>query len=203
MITPQAAYAKLFRVLCQFKKLHYAEWSDFMKVTEVIHLKANERITETGTPSTHSYFIISGLVMCYEGDESKGDIKWFRAENDYAFTIDMLNVPGKRPNNQCLVALEDMVVVRLSHKDFKWLCDKYIHMHALFAGYLHKYGKIMEYMFGDFTTEPRERYEWIQKLFGFKLSRIPEDYLVRYTGLTVKQLKVLRKDRKVDFLSRY
>lgn len=205
-ITSEEAYAALYRRLCRFKRLPYAEWKEFMDRTNMVQFKMNEVFIKAGTLSTHSYFIIKGLVMCYEGRELKPDnVKWVRAENDYAFTVDKFSFgeKGKRSNEHSLIALEDTLAFSISHEDFLWLCTHCSGFGLANAVLIHMYAIKIQQISNCVLTNDRDRYEWIQEVHGFKLDRIPGVYLKHCIGVTEKRLKELQKNNRIDFLTRY
>jgi hypothetical protein len=205
-ITSQEAYAALYRTLCRFKRLPYAEWKKFMDRTKMVQFKIDDFLIKAGSLSTHSYFIIKGLVMCYEGNDLHPDkIKWVRAENDYAFTVDKFSFgeEGKRSNANSLIALEDTLAFSLSHKDFEWLSKHCKGFGLINMALLHTYAIKIQQISNCVLTNERERYDWIQEVHGFKLDRIPGVYLAHCIGVTEKRLKQLQKDDRIDFLTRY
>lgn len=212
-ITPEEAYASLYRWLCRFKRLPYVEWKAFMDRTDMVQFKMNEVPIVAGTPSTHSYFIIKGLMMCYEGHEPKvsKEIKWFRAEHDYAFTVDKFffgrtgSFFGQegRSNMYSMVALEDTLAFSLSHENYLWLNDHCQNFGFLYIGLIHYYSMKIQRIINCVLTNSRDRYEWIQEVHGFKLDRIPGTYLAPCIGVTQRRLKDLQKNNRIDFLTRY
>jgi CRP-like cAMP-binding protein len=202
-INPQEAYAALFRELCRIKRLSYTGWKAFMERTTIVRFRANEVFVKAGTPSTHSYFIIKGLVMSYKGHEPK-EINWVRAEHGYVFTVDRFRFGGEPiPNEYSLVALEDTLAFSLSHEDFDWLSEHVRGFDMLNAGLLMKDCMKMKQISNCLITNSRDRYEWIQKVHGFNIDRIPDVYLVHCIGVTLKRLKELQKNNRIDFLTRY
>lgn len=122
-ITPEEVYSKLYRTLCKSKRLSHVDWNAFMDRTSIDSFTANEMIVKAGTLSTHSYFIISGLIMCYEQPDDK-HARWFRGDGSYAFTNDKFKYGEMgRVNNASLMALEDTLVVSIGLADYLWLCE--------------------------------------------------------------------------------
>jgi hypothetical protein len=199
----QEAFARLFRSLCKVQKLQYADWKAFMDRTAIAQFKANEVVTEAGTLSTHSYFIISGLMMCYDGHEPKHMI-WFGAEHYYAFTIDMFNYSEiGNTNTQTVVALEDTIAFSISHADFLWLQEHHHKITLLRNNIIFRSAFTINKIQNCLLVNARDRYEWIQDLLGFQLARIPAVYLAPYVRVTPKRLKELLNSKPVDFLTRY
>lgn len=205
-ITSQEAYAALYRTLCRFKRVPYAEWKQFMERTNMVQFKKNDVFIKAGILSTHSYYIIKGLVMCYRGSDLLPDnIKWVRAENDYAFTVDKFSFGEKveRSNAYSLIALEDTLAFSISHEDFLWLITNCIGFGLANAVLLHMYSIKIQQISNCVLANDRERYDWIQEVHGFNLERIPDVYLAACIGVTQKRLKQLQKNNRINFLTRY
>ncbi|WP_343303090.1 hypothetical protein AAHN97_16165 [Chitinophaga niabensis] len=202
----EEAYAALYRRLCTCKRLSYIDWKKFMDRTNMVQFKMNDVFIKAGSLSTHSYFIIKGLVMCYEGQELKPEkIKWVRAEHDYAFTVDKFSFGEEKrmPNEYSLVALEDTLAFSLSHEDYLWLKTHCKGFDLLYMVLIHAYSIKIKKISNCVLTNDRDRYEWIQEVHGFKLERIPGVYLKHCIGVTEKRLKELQKNNRIDFLTRY
>lgn len=202
-ISLQRAYAALYRAFCKIKRLSYVDWKAFMDMTTIVRFKENEVMLEAGNLSTHSYFIIKGLVMCYEGHVPKV-IKWFRAEHDHVLVPDKFKLGQLgRVNKLSLVALEDTLAFSIRHEDLDSLMDHHPMINRFYTALLFQYSVKMNQIANCLIVESRPRYEWIEEELGFKLNRIPDLYLAPYVGVTPKRLKELKKDRRTDFLTRY
>lgn len=202
-ITSQAEYSRLYRKLCRVRRLSYVDWKAFIDRTAIVHFKANEAAVVAGSLSTHSYFIVSGLMACYEGQEPK-HVYWLRAEGGYAFTQDKFDVgKPRRSNNESLIALEDTVAISISHADFEWLCEHHHKVSMLISGLMLLLCTVMRTITNCLIIDSRQRYEWIQGRLGFNLDRVPAVYLSPYVRIPAKRLKELQKTKPVNFLSRY
>jgi CRP-like cAMP-binding protein len=193
-MTPEAIYSQLREALCKDKPIPDADWDAFIEKTKIDQFEENQVVVEQGQLSTHSYFIIQGLIMCYIPRKPKSTIMWFRAENEYAFTVDKLNF-GKPPRNneERLMALEDSIVVSISHEDLEILQSNnrrirdMVHdsfMRALFA---------LDGLSRRSTKDPEYNYDLVQQYTSFNLSRVPAIYLALYLGTNVKRLAEIRK----------
>lgn len=199
----QEAYARLLKSLSKNQKLQYADWKAFMDKTGIVQFKANEVVAEAGTLSTHSYFIISGLMMCYDGHDSK-NAQWFGAEHYYAFTMDMFRFGEMgNTNDQTMVALEDTMVFSISHADFLWLEEHHRKIARLRTSIIYRLTYTIRKIQNCLIVNARDRYEWMQETLGFELARISVVYLAPYARVTPKILKEILSSKPVDFLTRY
>lgn len=197
-MTPEAVYSQLRDALCKKKSIPDADWDAFIEKTRIDLFEENKVAVEPGQLSTRSYFIIKGLMMCYIPREPKNAIMWFRAENEHAFTIDMLNDPlrkikGPKVNEERLIALEDTIVVSISHEDMTALQESNQNiltmLHDCFTKMLVKFNALSKRTMKD----PEHDYEWMQRYISFDPDRIPIAYLATYLGTSVKKLKEMRK----------
>ncbi|SIO49273.1 cyclic nucleotide-binding domain-containing protein [Chitinophaga niabensis] len=185
----EAIYSQLREALCKDKPVADADWNVFIEITRIDQFEENEVIVEPGQLSTHSYFVIKGLLMCYRPLGSKNAILWFRAENEYAFTVDKLNLgKASRVNEERLVALEDSIVVSIRHEDLAELqisnqrvLDM---MHDLFMKTLFTFDNLSKRTMND----PEHDYEWVQQHVTFDLNRVPLSYLSTYLCTSAKRV---------------
>jgi hypothetical protein len=92
-MTSEKTYSQLYRTFIRSaKRIPYEQWEQFIARTSINHFKAKQLIYRANSLSTHSYFIISGLVMSYFERNGKKYVKWIRAENGYAFSIDTFGI---------------------------------------------------------------------------------------------------------------
>lgn len=193
-MTPEAIYSQLRDSLCKDTPVPDADWNAFVDKTQIDLFDEKDLAVEPGKFSTHSYFIIKGLMMCYRPRKPKDTIMWFRAEHEYAFTVDKLNFgQPSRINEEGLIALEDSIVVSINHEDLAALQSKnrrildMVHdsfLRALFT---------LDRLSGRIMRDPEYSYDWMQRQITFDLSRVPATYLAPYLGTSVKKLTEIRK----------
>lgn len=192
-MTPEIVYSQLQDALCKETPIPHADWGMFIEKTKIDHFTENEVLVEPGQLSTHSYFIVKGLMMCYQPREPKHAIMWFRAENEHAFTIDKMKLRDPaRQNEERLVALEDSIVVSISHDDLLALEDSNPRVFNMMWHYFLR----TAITFGDLSRrdmkDPEYSYGFVQKIVTFDLNRVPAAYLALYLGTSVKRIKEIR-----------
>lgn len=199
-ITSEQAHSQLYRSFAKAgKRIPHALWEQFIAKARVDCFKAKERIHSADSLSTHSYFIISGLIMCYFEHVDVKFVKWVRAENGYAFSSDIVrfDVGRDRPTKRdCLMALEDTVVVSISHEDLEWVRANISQIALVIAKLYMYYGEIFERLETNDGQSPEDKYENIQREIDFSLDRVPDIYLASYLNISLKDLKEVKELRK-------
>jgi hypothetical protein len=193
-MTPEAIYSQLREALCKDKPIPDADWDAFIEKTKIEQFEENQVVVEPGQLSTHSYFIIQGLMMCYIPRKPKSTIMWFRAENEYVFTVDKLDV-GKPPriNQERLMALEDSIVVSISHEDLAVLESSNRRIQDMVHNSFMRALITLDRLSRRSTKDPQYYYDWVQQYISFNLSRVPPIYLALYIGTNIKKLAEIRK----------
>lgn len=199
-MTSGNAYAQLFRAFSRaVKRIPYSGWEQFMAKSKIIQLEKKEVLLEADQLSTHSYFIISGLVMSYFEHGKKRYVKWIRGENGYAFSADVFRDDVKEEAliaGECLVALEDALVISISHEDLKWLCINFPRIDFAIMAYYNDYSIMYRRLEANFIRDPVGKYDSIQRATDFSLERVPDVYLASYLRISLKALKKVKEYRR-------
>jgi hypothetical protein len=126
-IDPQAAYPHLFNAFSKILIISPAILREFGERSEPVRFRHKEVIVDGGLLSTHSYFIIDGLIMCYISYDNGHHVQWVRGEADYAYSMDMFREQfdfDPHLIGNVLVALEDTTLC-VEHNRIKRPFDKY------------------------------------------------------------------------------
>lgn len=197
-VSPEVVYPQLFRAFCRVKRIPYATWKEFMARTKIVQFKKNQVFIHADHLSTHSYFVIEGLVMSYFERNKKRYVKWIRSTNDYVFSADIFRIDiddHSQINGENLMALEDTVAISVSHEDLKWLEENHYRIGLITTIYYSNYSHMYRRLEANALHEPEDRYENIQRGSHFSLERVPDIYLASYLRITLKELKEVRKAR--------
>lgn len=194
---PEDAYPVLFKTFREILPVPLMLVRDFTQRSVAIEFKQHDVITDGEQLSEYSYFIISGLVMCYTAHEGINLVKWIRGENDYAYSMDMLRLRfGYDPRliDNILVALEDTLVIRIRHEDINWLQDYSVEM-GLIVNTLMTAHSILDHTIPEIhLLAPLNRYKQMQKRVSYDFSRVPDIYLASYLDITLSELKKVREN---------
>jgi hypothetical protein len=193
---PREVYPQLFDAFGKIQSVHSSILHEFVKRSEIIQLKRNEIIADGIQPSTHSYFIISGLIMCYFRHKRHNHVKWVRCANDYAYSMDMFRFRfGDDPmlTGDILVALEDTVVVRIGHEDINWLQDNSVEMGLVINTLMMAHTAADLCVKDSEGKKPLDKYMQMQQQVAFNLNRIPDIYLSSFLNINLVELKIVRE----------
>lgn len=191
-INPDEAYLQLLFSFLEIEMIPEAIMLELERRSEIDQFKKNEVVHEAEQESTHAYFIVSGIMMCYVKKEAGNVVKWFRSTGDYAYSMDMYKTflgAEYKPAGNTLIALEDLVVVKILHEDVKWLEDNSPAMKSLLHKHLIHYNQVglVRRAFED--MDPDNRYQFMQRHMNLSLDRIPDVYLSSFLDLTLPEVK--------------
>ncbi|SIO49233.1 cyclic nucleotide-binding domain-containing protein [Chitinophaga niabensis] len=192
----EEAYPTLFKTFREILPVPLMLVQDFTQRSVAIEFKKNDVITDGGQLSEYSYFIISGLVMCYTAREGTNLVRWIRSENDYAYSMDIFRLRlGYDPNlvGNILIALEDTLVIRIRHEDISWLQDNSVEMGIIVNNFMLGHSTLEQQIPVLYALAPLERYKEMQGKVSFELGRVPDIYLASYLNLTLTELKNVRE----------
>lgn len=199
-MTSEKTYAQLFRAFSKLvKRIPYSGWEQFITKSKIIQVKQKGIFLEANQLSTHSYFIISGLVMSYFERSKKRYVKWIRGENDYAFSADIFRHDVDKDSlimGESLVALEDTVAISVSHEDLKWLCIDFPRINMAISRYYMDYSIMYRRLEANDIHDPIGKYDNIQRAMDFDLERVPDVYLASYLGISLKALEKVKEYRR-------
>lgn len=135
--------------------------------------------------------------MSYYVHNNKKYVKWVRGEKGYAFSADAfrIDVDDAAINGERLMALEDTLVVSISHEDLNWVSNNIHRINAALSWYYTHYSDIYRRFVANASYGSEDKYDNIQRVTDFSLDRVPDVYLASYLGISLKELrkvKVLR-----------
>lgn len=196
-ITPDNAYLHLLFAFLEIEMVPEFIMLELEKRSIVEQFKRNEVVHEEDQESTHAYFIVNGIMMCYQQTEDGNIVKWFRSTGDYAYSMDMsksfFGVEFKPAGNK-LIALEDLLVIKIPHEDVKWLEDNSAEMKYLLNKHLTHYNQVALGKRAFEHMDPDNRYQFMQRHMNLSLERIPDVYLSSFLGLTLPEVETVRKN---------
>lgn len=192
---PGSALLKLLLAFLEIEAVPEFIMLELERRAEFRYYERNEVVHEEGQPSTHAYFIVDGIMMCYVKDEQGHDVKWFRSTGDYAYSMDMSRTFSGliyTPARNTLIALEDMAVFKITHEDVKWLEDNSQEMRSLLQQHLIHYNQISLGKRAFEHMDAANRYQFMQRHMNVSLERIPDIYLSSFLNLTLPEIKKVK-----------
>ena len=195
-IDPGSALLKLLLAFLEIEAVPQFIMLELEERAEINYYERNAVVHEADQPSTHAYFIVDGIMMCYVKDEKNGhDVKWFRSTGDYAYSMDMSKTfMGVEyvPAGNTLIALEDLTVFKISHEDVNWLEENSPEMKNLLHRHLIHYNQVSMGRRAFEHMEPANRYQFMQRHMNLSIERIPDVYLSSFLGLGLPEIKKLK-----------
>jgi hypothetical protein len=156
---------------------------DLTQQSVAFEFKKNDIITDGEQLSEYSYFIISGLIMCYTVHESTNLVRWIRSANDYAYSMDMFKHRfGYDPN-----------LIRIRHEEINWLQDNSVEMGLIVNNLMMGHSVLEQDIPLIHALAPLARYKEMQQKVSYDFSRVPDVYLACYLDLTLAELKKVRE----------
>jgi len=171
-----------------FKNWH---WNVFKKHIDIVEFNKNDIISAIGETEQYLYFIIEGGVRVYYDHPDKEINLFFRFEREFisAYTSFLTQTPSK----QCIAALEDTKLIRMSYESSKKLM-KYRVGERVFRKNAEELFILKERREESLLLEtPDERYLNLLKNNKDWFQRIPQHYIASYLGLTPETLSRIKK----------
>ncbi|MRG46967.1 hypothetical protein GFS24_17730 [Chitinophaga sp. SYP-B3965] len=190
-----AAYAQLYKAFCEIENMPYPEWEAFIDRSEIVQLGQFDFFAMPNCLSTHSYFIIKGLVVSYREHNKEKSVHWVGSANDYVCSTDRFRIAFNEQyqiEGEIIVAVEETIAIRVTHSDMKWLEEHCAVFKRRTDVYVKQNFKLFLELDDIFIMPPKERYEKMQRAVNFGIERIPDVYLASWLCLTLGQLKKVR-----------
>lgn len=195
-INPIEAYPELFHALSSLQEIPVPACFDFITRSKVVEFKKNEVVHAEGDDSTHAYFIVSGIMMCYVRNGDEKMVKWLRGRGDYAYSMDMTKDFSEfkfSAADNILLALEDIVAIKISHDDLKWLEENSIEFKKILFTHLTHYNQVAIARQAFPMMDPENKYQFMQRHMTLDLGRVPDIYLSSFLDISLKEVEAARK----------
>ena len=153
--------------------------------------KKKEFLFRQGDDVTHFYFVVTGLLMLtYNEGSGKEHVVSFAMEDWWE--TDLYAFFNKDKATMSLQCLEDTAVLCIAIDDFKELCANLRKFEHLFfeksiRGYFASQQRILSFI----TSDAKERYEKLLRLYPTLFQRVPKTLLASYLGVSRETLSRL------------
>jgi hypothetical protein len=195
-LVPEALYNQLFEEFGRFKRpIELPLRNDFIERSTVLRFRQKDIISDIDPQfKTSYYFIISGLVMSSRKFETRSFVDWIKGEFGYMFAIDM----GDGWSDETIVALEDVVAIRISAYDLTWLEFNHLGFGMTILAYhdFHRMVTLAREAHEKAEYGPEDRYDGLQRVHNFSFDRVSDTYLAAYLNITLKELDAVRRKAK-------
>jgi hypothetical protein len=178
------------------QELPSAAKEEIIRLSEVWQFQKQDRVLEADEYSEHVYFIATGSLLSYvqRGDEKI--VKWVRSTGDIAFAQkaeDAALYLKKQLTGQIIVALEETNLIKISFENIKRLQVKYPQIDHVLTHHIFGCAAMDHWLTANKYLPPNRKYEFVQSLVKHSLSKVPDIYLASWLGITLSELKEVRK----------
>lgn len=147
---------------------------------------------QEGNIATQFYFVVRGCLRMYKVDE-KGNmhILYFAAENWWI--IDLGSFHSKQPSQLNIDALEDTMVLQISHTDLITLYKSAPKFDRIFRVLIeNSFVKLQERLLQAFSSTAEERYQSFLNTYPHLVNRLSQTQIASFLGITPEFLSRLR-----------
>jgi signal-transduction protein with cAMP-binding, CBS, and nucleotidyltransferase domain len=192
---PLTALNKFREYFERYVLLTDEEWQALSQYLTVDALKKKKFYVEAGKVCDHIGLVVKGAVRYYyvkDGEEITG---YFSFEDEMLSSYKSFLT--RTPALNYIQALEDSVIVNLSHKGLQQAC-----MNELLSFKMERFGRLTaehylicyeERVTSFITQSPEERYSQLLETGGEALYRIPQHYIANFLGITPVSLSRIRR----------
>jgi CRP-like cAMP-binding protein len=185
-------------LLSYFDKLIPLSDDEKKLVVESFHARLYRKrqfVLQEGDVCTQFNFVIRGCLRSYKIDE-KGNthVLQFAAENNWI--NDLGSFHGERPTVLNIDALEDTVVLQISHTDLISLYIKAPKFDRIFRVLIEKgFIRLQERLLQNISSTAEERYASFLELYPHLTNRLSQVQMASFLGITPEFLSRLRNVR--------
>lgn len=179
-----------------FPSLSYQELLQMAEYAEVQQIARKTEVIKTGQNYGKIVFVLSGLFRAYYKYEETENTFWFREEN--TVFASHKSILANRPSTISYQALEDSVIAVIDYSLLKEFANKDSESAKNIIVVLE--GLVLELIerIEDFVTlNPENRYENFLIKHENIVSRIPQQYIASFIGITPESFSRL-KNRKMN-----
>ena len=154
--------------------------------------RKRQYILQEGNVCTQFYFVVRGCLRMYKIDD-KGNthILQFAAENYWI--NDLGSFHGLKPSALNIDALEDTVVLQISHDDLISLYLQAPKFDRIFRVLLeNSFVRLQERLLQNISSTAEERYQTFLEIYPHLVSRLSQVQIASFLGITPEFLSRLR-----------
>ena len=153
--------------------------------------KKGEFILKAGKVSSHTFWILKGLVRSYylrDGEEITTKFLWEGAPITSTYSY-----YGRKPGNENYVTLEDTILASIHYDQMQYLYKTYPEFNVIGRVITERYLYMLEIEVYNLRKQKAEdRYKFIVKHIPQLLQRVPLKHLATYLGVNLETLSRIR-----------
>lgn len=157
--------------------------------------RKKQYVLQEGDLCMQMNFIVRGCLRMYKIDDSGGiHILQFASEDHWI--TDLGSFYSEKPSELAIDALEDTMVLQISHDDLIALYTKFPKFHRIFRVLIeNSYVGLQKRLLQTISSTAEDRYQYFIDTYPHLVTRLPQTQIASFLGITPEFLSRLRNKR--------
>ncbi len=157
--------------------------------------RRRQYILQEGDVCNHMNFVVRGCLRMYKIDE-KGNTHIIQFASESWWTTDIGSFHGRMPSELNIDALEDTMLLQISHEHLIALYTKAPKFDRIFRVLIeNSYVGLQKRMLQSISSTADERYDLFLNTYAHLLNRLPQTQIASFLGITPEFLSRIRNKR--------
>jgi CRP/FNR family transcriptional regulator, anaerobic regulatory protein len=157
-------------------------------------VRRKTKLLVPGEVCEHLYSIEKGILGCFETEGKKRYFTWLMMVGDIATSVNSFN--NQVPSTETIVALEDCIVWVLTKEQLEYICARFVEFRIIRQLLTDKYHIQSRTMDAQRKRKPEHFYNYLEKDYPEMVSRVPNNILASFMGITEPTLYDIKKRRR-------
>lgn len=147
---------------------------------------------QEGNVSNQMYFVVKGCLRMYKIDE-KGSIHLIQFAAEDHWITDLGSFYSEQPSELAIDAVEDSMVLQISHNDLIALYTEAPKFHRIFRVLIeNSFVSLQKRLLQTISSTADERYKYFIETYPDLVNRLPQTQIASFLGITPEFLSRLR-----------
>jgi len=157
--------------------------------------RKKQYVLQEGNTCTQMNFVVRGCLRMYKIDDKGGThILQFAAENNWI--TDLGSFYSEKPSELTIDALEDTMVLKITHDDLITIYTQAPKFHRIFRVLIeNSYVSIQKRLLQTISSTAEDRYQYFIDTYPHLANRLPQTQIASFLGITPEFLSRLRNKR--------
>lgn len=154
--------------------------------------RKRQYVLQEGNVCTHFYFVVRGCLRMYKiDDQGSTHTLQFAAENNWI--NDLGSFHGVKPSTLNIDALEDTVVLQISHEELISLYVQAPKFDRIFRVVIENgFIRLQERLLQNISSTAEDRYQSFLEIYSHLVNRLSQVQIASFLGITPEFLSKLR-----------
>jgi len=157
--------------------------------------RKKQYVLQEGDVCRQMNFVVRGCLRMYKIDDKGGShILQFAAENNWI--TDLGSFYSEKPSELTIDALEDTMVLKITHDDLITIYTQAPKFHRIFRVLIeNSYVSIQKRLLQTISSTAEDRYQYFIDTYPHLVNRLPQTQIASFLGITPEFLSRLRNKR--------